>query len=164
MVNNTILEGDHPSNSWTKFDFIPSNGSEEADFQRFPVFNQSKAITTICRTRCPDTTWFWKRTIQGVSQPSLVQYDPVISFPWSNNLLYLWQVSLISSVSPLLYNLGSPYLTIKGKCRPEHFCWVFVIRRVFSLYCPWTRVHHIWSAHRWWRVHVHIYAYVTLTK
>ena len=73
-----ILKGNHSRSIWAKFGFIPSSGFEEEDFQRFQFFHQSEAMEAILEVGQGHWTHFWKRIIQGVSCPSLVQFGPFV--------------------------------------------------------------------------------------
>ena len=75
---DTILKGNHSRSIWAKFGFIPSSGFEEEDFQRFQFFHQSEAMEAILEVGQGHWTHFWKRIIQGVSCPSLVQFGPFV--------------------------------------------------------------------------------------
>jgi len=73
---DTILKGNHSRSIWAKFGFIPSSGFEEEDFQRFQFFHQSEAMEAILDVG--QGHWTWKRIIQRVSCPSLVQFVPFV--------------------------------------------------------------------------------------
>ena len=47
-------------------------------FQRFQFFHQSEAMEAILEVGQGHWTHFWKRIIQGVSCPSLVQFGPFV--------------------------------------------------------------------------------------
>ena len=63
---------------WFKFCYIPSSGTEEEDFQRFPIFHTMRNMVANLVVRQGIWTQFWKRTIQRVSNPRLVQFGQVV--------------------------------------------------------------------------------------
>jgi hypothetical protein len=71
------LEGDHPKTIWIKFDFISSSGTEEEDFQRFPIVQpiRSNGSHLGCKERLPDTIL---KEIHPRSITFNVQFVPVV--------------------------------------------------------------------------------------